>query len=249
MPDGGTLHLKIENIDDITNENNLQHLETDSKYVKITLRDEGSGISEEVIDKIFDPYFSTKEMGANKGMGLGLAIAHSILLKHNGDITAQSTPGEGASVSFYLPAQPQPRPDLTTESAVADKEISGTTNKKILIMDDEKMVLEVVCSMLQHHNYLTDTAQDGQEAVKKFQEAIDGGDPFGVVIMDLTIPGGMGGRETVTEVLKINPNAKIVVASGYSNDPVMENFSSYGFSAAISKPFRSAELLDIINKL
>ena len=239
MPGGGIVEVSCENIStassvDIT-------LLKDGNYVKMSIRDSGVGIPANVLDKIFDPYFSTKQ----QGNGLGLAITHSIVSKHGGHISVQSTPGVGTTFTVYLRA--------ADSSAVPFKEAeeAGLTTKKakIMVMDDEEQVRDITQAMLVQMGHKVLLAKDGMEAVLNYKKAIDKGTPIDLIIMDLTIPGGMGGKEAVQKILAIDPAAKVIVSSGYSNDPVMANFKDYGFCSAIAKPYQLLELTEVISRL
>lgn len=231
MPTGGAITIKCTNVDDIKTEKpNLPA----GKYLKITIDDTGGGIPEKYLEKIFDPYFSTKQHGS----GLGLAITHSIVLKHNGDIDVKSTMGKGTSFSIYLPASPE---QILKTPFVPEAQMQ-LKNATILVMDDEKIVREVLQSMLENFGYRVLTAKDGREAINIYREYWAKNEAIDLVIMDLTIPGGMGGKEAVQIVLDINPDAKVLVSSGYSNDPILANYAAYGFSGALVKPFRIDDL-------
>jgi len=237
MPEGGIINIKAENII-ITSENVL--LLQKGKYLKISLKDHGIGILADHLDKIFNPYFSTK----TKGSGLGLTSAYSIIRNHNGLITVESELGIGTTFYIYLPA---------LEKIVAEKE-SGTGKPlfgkgKILIMDDEDFVREVAGEMVESLGYSAEFAKDGAEAIELYKNAMESGKPFAAVIMDLTIPGGMGGKEAIRELLKIDPNAKAIVSSGYSSDPIMSDCKKYGFMGVVAKPYKISELGKTLQKI
>ena len=230
MPAGGTIN--------ITGENHTQAvtsaLLTAGKYVKVRISDQGVGIPAELCQRIFDPYFTTKQDGS----GLGLAITHSIIARHNGHISVVSTPGEGATFTIDLPATTrQPPPRVEQIAPVPSK-----AGSKILVMDDDEMMRELATEMLTLAGYQVVTAAGGDQALALHASAAQAGDPFDLVILDLTIRGGMGGKETAESLLKRDPGARIIVASGYSNDPVMAYHHSFGFRAAISKPYDVASL-------
>lgn len=235
MPEGGSISICCENLLSVEKKNPLL---THGKYVEISIQDNGIGIPENLIDKIFDPYFTTKQ----KGSGLGLAICQSIIRKHGGDIFVQSSQGDGSAFFIYLPASDKPETisDSITETP------KSSVQARILVMDDDEMVRNVAERMLSRLGNEVFLAKDGDEAIRLYQAAIDSGEPIQLVIMDLTIPGGMGGKEAVQEILKIDQKAKVIVSSGYSNDPVMAKFKDYGFSAAIIKPFQLQELTRVI---
>ncbi|MEN8135315.1 MAG: ATP-binding protein [Thermodesulfobacteriota bacterium] len=241
MPEGGTIRVSCENLESTANEYPDPLLPKQNEYVKISVTDTGVGMPENVVDKIFDPYFSTKK----EGSGLGLAITHSIIKKHKGAITVNSKPGEGATFNIYLPVSKEKRVVAQSQSVA----MAVPKNTKILVMDDDELVRDIAGEMLAHLGCETVMAVDGEEAIDLFKQARGKGQPFDLVIMDMTIPGGMGGREAVTIVLQEDPAAKVVVASGYSTDPVLANYQDYGFSAAIAKPFQIKELSRTIKSL
>ncbi len=238
MPSGGNIQVNCENVESQATPG--VSLPDTNKYIKIDISDSGTGIPDDLIDKIFDPYFTTKE----EGSGLGLAVTHSIITKHDGFIYVQSKPGEGTTFTLYLPASTQKQKQENKEA------IKTSANKaKIMIMDDEEMVRDVakaIFVMLGHEVIL---AVNGEEAVELYKKQSDLGQPIDIIIMDLTIPGGMGGESAVQEILAINSEAKVIVSSGYSNDPIMAHYQDYGFSAAIVKPFQVQDIMDVINKL
>lgn len=241
MPSGGTLEIEAENIN-ITD--NIQAHDLSGDYVKLTINDQGHGIPHKHLNKIFDPYFSTKQSGS----GLGLATVHSIINKHHGNIQVKSKLGKGSTFIIYFPA-------VKTLSKIKriepESEIKQRSSKKanILVMDDNDMILDFSRDILNQIGYSVDIAKDGKEALEKYISADKNGSPFDVVIMDLTIPGGMGGKETVKELLVIDPDAKVIVSSGYSTDPVMANFSEYGFNSRLTKPFQIKDLEQTISLL
>ena len=236
MPEGGSITISCENIPDIAKESalSLPH----GRYIKITIADTGTGIPEKYLDKIFDPYFTTK----HEGSGLGLAITHSIIAKHEGHIAVRSKSGEGTTFTIYLPASAkQISRDVKVQAP------GKAVRAVVLVMDDEEMILDLAKGMLTHFGHEVLQAKDGKEAIAIFREHCHSDYPVDVVIMDLTIPGGMGGEEAVKEILKIDPNARAIVSSGYANDPVMANYRQYGFKAAIGKPFEMARLRETID--
>ncbi|VAW51100.1 Sensor protein of zinc sigma-54-dependent two-component system [hydrothermal vent metagenome] len=212
------------------------------QYCKVKIHDTGPGISADIIDKIFDPYFTTK----SDGNGLGMASSFSIVKKHDGYLFAESEEGNGTCFTLYLPASDS-MPVETPGNVVNihQSKVKG----RIMIMDDQEMLHEVAEAMLEELGYQTVHALDGIEAIEKYRERADGSEPIDVVIMDLTIPGGMGGEEAVQGVLSIDNDAKVIVCSGYSNDSVMARFSDYGFKGALSKPYNIDELDSMLNQM
>jgi PAS domain S-box-containing protein len=243
MPAGGTIRIDCANLEATAHEDPDPLLPKEQTYVKIAVTDTGVGMPANVLDKIFDPYFSTKQ----EGSGLGLAITHSIIKKHQGAITVESKPGTGTTFKIYLPASKGKMAEAKDESVSVVPVLPE--NIRVLVMDDDELVRGTAEAMLAHLGCTTVMAGDGAEALAQFKDARGKGRPFDLVIMDLTIPGGMGGREAVTLVRQEDPAAKVVVASGYSTDPVLANYRDYGFSAAIAKPFQLNELRKTIKDL
>ena len=207
----------------------------------ISVTDHGRGISENDIEKVFDPYFSTKPMGNNKGTGLGLSIAWAIVKNHQGTIRIESSPGQGTRVDMILPIFQKeiPKPQAA-KAIVPDKpSVARVTARKplVLFMDDDAMILEITQKILERLGYEPVLARTGEEAVEKYRSCLVEGKIIGKVILDLEVKRGMGGVETMEKLLSLNPGIKGIVASGYSNDPTMEDYSYFGFSAALSKPF------------
>jgi CheY-like chemotaxis protein len=203
-------------------------------YTRITIEDQGTGIAPEHLSRIFDPYFTTKQ----KGSGLGLSVAYSIIKNHEGYIAVDSKTGSGTTFHIYLPATHEPVPIEKGITEKAPLKGEGT----ILVMDDEDIIRQLFCSALTQAGYEVIVTPDGENAIKEFTRAKDSGKPFDVVILDITIPGGMGGKETVKELLAIDPDVRVIVSSGYATDPIMSDYMKYGFSAVIPKPFNISEL-------
>ncbi len=232
MPEGGRIEIACTNVDDPAQETLLSTHE--GHYVRIKFTDSGIGIPKEVVEKIFDPYFTTKK----RGSGLGLAICHSIISKHDGYLTVDSVPGQGTVFTIYLPA--------LGEEAAVDTPATGITKAtkslQVLVLEDEKMLRDIISEQLADLGHTPTLTEDGGQTINKYQELLDQGVVVDVVIMDLTIPGGMGGQKAAEQLRKIAPTVKIIVASGYSTDPVLANYSAYGFDAALAKPFDLMEL-------
>lgn len=233
MPDGGELRIAIEN-HEILDTSTLPL--SPGNYLKVSIADEGSGIKKEHLKQIFDPYYSTKTTGS----GLGLTTCYSIVSKHNGYLQVESKYGQGSTFYVYLPAHASST--STTQFHEKNQGIIKKVSLKILIMDDEAMLRDLLTQMLTRQKHRVETAKDGTEAIQLYKDAISEGEPFDVLIMDLTIPGGMGGKDAIGEILKINPQAKAIVSSGYADDPVMAHFEDYGFKGRTVKPYNSKEL-------
>lgn len=232
MPDDGTIILSADNVFSKS---------SGKRFVKISVADNGEGISEQHLTRIFDPYFTTKA----QGKGLGLASCYSIITKHNGKIRAASTLGNGSIFQISLPASDKKLlpPDTAYQSEVSPG--SG----RILVMDDETSVRIVVQAMLEQFGYSVECVENGTEAVEIYQNRKDQGTPFAAVILDLIIPGGIGGKETIEKLLLLDPQVKAIVSSGYSSDPIMANYRDYGFSAVLSKPYRPQDLSKLLQEL
>lgn len=231
MPEGGALTIRADNVSSSA---------SGKRFVKISVMDTGTGIAEQDLPKIFDPYFSTKE----QGKGLGLASCHSIIRRHGGKIRAISTLGTGSIFQISLPASES----VSTHAPSSSADLFRGSGS-ILVMDDEKLIRDVVEAILENFGYEVECVANGTDAVKIYQERRERNAPFSAVILDLSIPGGIGGKETIEMLLKIDPNVKAIVSSGYSSDPVMANYQDYGFSAVLRKPYLPRELCQKIKAL
>ncbi|RMH23480.1 MAG: response regulator [Acidobacteria bacterium] len=235
MPEGGTVRITGKNVLGPS-----VHLPGE-RYVAIDVSDEGTGIASEDLGRIFDPYFTTKETGR----GLGLASAYSIVKQHDGLLTVSSRLGEGTTFRLYLPASDAQPP----EPLVAHEMPSVNGGGRILIMDDDEAVRTTTGAMVERLGFRAAYAADGLEAIAAYQRALAEDQPFAAVIMDLTIPGGMGGKETIRRLREIDPAVRAVVISGYSNDPVLANHRQYGFMGRISKPFDVEVLARVLSEV
>ena len=237
MPEGGVFTIKAENVDAGTE----QALSlNDRSYVKLTVKDSGVGIPEKNLQNVFDPYFTTKD----KGNGLGLATAYSIIKKHEGLIRVESVVGEGTTFFINIPAS-----DKEPSAEIVDKAYPRAGEGKILIMDDDEVVRMVAVEMLTSLGFEAISVQNGHEAIKLYIAAGNSEKPFDVVILDLTVPGSMGGQKAVEKLLEIDPDVKTVLASGYAKDPVLTNYADYGFKGIITKPFNIKELSECLLKV
>lgn len=233
MPGGGTLSIKGENV--TLGARNSAALPA-GNYVKVSFTDDGCGIAHEDQKRIFDPYFTTKAHGT----GLGLASVHSIICKHNGKIEVTSGLGKGTTFTFYLPSAGEAAPE--PESSPAPLCVATGIQGVILVMDDEESIRCLAANILQYLGYAVTTCSTGEEAVRLYREAGNSGAPFLAAVMDLTIPAGMGGKDAAQQILAYDPAARLIVSSGYSNDPVMAHYADYGFCAAVVKPYRCVEI-------
>jgi CheY-like chemotaxis protein len=239
MPNGGPLLVRAENVQVATEQNVALK---PGKYVKITIQDHGVGIPSDNLAKIFDPYFSTKPHNS----GLGLTTAYSIITRHDGHITVESELKVGATFYIYLPASE----NVITESTHdLDPTKPAAGKGRVLIMDDEELIREATGALLEFLGYDFQAAKDGAEAITLYREALAGSQRFDVVILDLTVPGGMGGHESLKQLLAIDPRVKAIVSSGYFHDPVIANYRAHGFQGVVSKPYTIEELSDTLYKL
>ncbi|MEW5802195.1 MAG: PAS domain S-box protein [bacterium] len=235
---GGIIKVRAENVT-VETQNSLSLKE--GKYVKVLIQDQGVGIPEEIMPKIFDPYFTTKQSGS----GLGLAITYAIIKKHEGYIGVESQPGVGTTLYFYLPSS-EKRIHMVKD--VKEKQFHCGQGK-ILVMDDQQLVKATIGRMLTCLGYEVAFAADGAEAIELYKKAKESGSAFDIVILDLTIPGGMGGAETIRKLLEIDPDVKSIVSSGYSNAPIMSEYQKHGFKGVVTKPYEMKELSEIVYKV
>lgn len=237
MPEGGMIVIRAENVT-VRRGNRLPLNE--GRYAMITIEDQGVGIPKEQLSKIFDPYYTTKQ----KGSGLGLTTTYSIVKRHGGHITLESELGVGTTFYIYLPASCK-----QVEAKEGRKKKIAVTKGKILVMDDEQIIRDVVSRMLESIGHEVECTTNGTQALKIYRQATEYGKPFDAVILDLTIPGGMGGRETVKQLLKMDPDVKAIISSGYANNPVVADYRENGFSAVMSKPYRIEEMEEVLQKV
>ncbi|RKX84646.1 MAG: hypothetical protein DRP58_06940, partial [Spirochaetes bacterium] len=227
MQEGGNIEIRLEN----TNGKDIPNIPgteiPPGEYVQIEIKDTGKGIPKEIINKIFDPYFTTKQTGN----GLGLATVYSIIDKHNGYIDLKSTENEGTVFTLYLPKAiiKNRGKKSTSQELVIETNSNFSKSKRILIMDDELLVQKVAEEIFKGLNFKVDLTKNGEEALEKFKESIINGKQYDIVLLDLTIPGGMGGEKTISKILELDPEVYAIATSGYSSDPVMANYKQYGF--------------------
>jgi PAS domain S-box-containing protein len=248
MPDGGSIDVVAENVEIDSETAKYSSPFSEGKYIKIAIRDHGVGISEDHLHKIFDPYFSTKEIGVRKGMGMGLATTYNIIDRNDGYITVESEVGIGTTFTLYLPAHEKDIRKLKpVETPKPEK--PGVSAGRILVMDDEEAIRNLSKQILGRLGYEPEVAKDGVEVIELYRNAKDSDKPFDAVILNLTIKGGMGGKDTIKVLLEIDPQVKAIVSSGYSNDSVITNFKEYGFIGALVKPYTKKGLRDTLNKV
>jgi signal transduction histidine kinase/CheY-like chemotaxis protein len=236
MPDGGVVTICGENVpvDEACG--------AAQRIVRVTVRDSGGGIAPDVLAKVFDPYFTTKAHGS----GLGLASVHSIITRHGGTVHVSSEIGRGTEFVLCLPAAEKTAPQEQGDSpARADKSAA----EHVLVMDDEAMIVEVISMMLDELGCTVDACSDGSEAVTCYQAAFDSGKRYDVVILDLTVPGGMGGVEAARRIKMIDPSATLIVSSGYSHDTAMADYRGHGFSGQVMKPYTMERLSEELGRV
>ncbi len=246
MPSGGKILVETENIiisKDDTESDRLLDLKP-GPYVKIAIKNEGTEILEENLAKIFEPYFTTKK---NKS-GLGLSTVYSIIKRHNGSITVHSSKEEGTVFNLYFLAA-QKSQEKAHDKINAPQPLCDAKGKTILIMDDEDYIQKIAGQMLKHLGYEAVFSSRGEEALKLYEEAMNNGKVFDAVMMDLTIPEGMGGEEAIGKFRELDPNVKAIISSGYSNDPIMSDYQKYGFSGIVTKPYKLQQIKEILQEV
>ncbi|MBU0676047.1 MAG: response regulator [Proteobacteria bacterium] len=244
MPNGGIIQISAENVTLSPEQYHLFSDNPETQFIKLSISDQGVGISENNLPKVFDPYYSTKTKGVRKGMGMGLSIAQAIIKQHGGFIDIISHLNIGSTVSIYLPASAKPQ---VSENTPQPETVQF--NKKILLMDDEEMLRLMAHRMLKRLGCEVAEAGSGEEAVQLFSEAQQAGAPFGAVILDLTIKGGMGGEEVLKHLRTIDPHIRAIVTSGYTTAPAILHYQEYGFYDALQKPFVLSDIEQIIGRL
>jgi two-component system, cell cycle sensor histidine kinase and response regulator CckA len=262
MPQGGVVFVRAENV--VLSAQEQPSLPA-GEYVRVSIADQGAGIAKAVLPKIFDPYFSTKERGNQKGMGLGLTICYSVVQKHQGAIAVESVVGVGTTFHIYLPSAREIGGATATSqtggviSQAKARKLSGggkatvpagvPRQGRVLVMDGEEAVRRVVAQTLWGMGHQVELAEDGQVAVEVYKNAKSLGRHFDVVILDLTVRGGMGGQEAIQTLLKIDPTVKAIAMSGYIHDPVILEPERHGFKGALAKPFEVGKLQEILSRV
>ncbi|HEY6000818.1 MAG TPA: PAS domain S-box protein [bacterium] len=243
MPSGGTVTVTARNVPAAGGP--AAHAGASPGNVEIVIRDEGTGIAAEHLPRVFDPYFTTKE----KGTGLGLATVYSIVRNHGGTVDLASEPGRGTTVTVLLPAAPA-QPDVEPAPAPrARRPLAEPRRARILVMDDEPVVREVAGALLGAIGHEPTLAENGEAALERYREAAAAGRPFDAVILDLTVRGGMGGKETMRRLLELDPAVKAIVSSGYSADGVLADYRDHGFRDVLAKPYTLTGLRDVLDRL
>jgi two-component system, cell cycle sensor histidine kinase and response regulator CckA len=239
MAGRGTVVVSVKNTDIPVG--TAPRLREGGRFVSISIQDSGTGISEQNLAKIFDPYFTTKQ----KGSGLGLATSYSIIRNHGGIIEVQSEVSRGSTFTIYLPAAK----DAAVAPETAAIKTVAARKGKILVMDDEELVRNVVTDMIKTLGHEVQCAADGKAAMEMFSHAKAGGSPFDLLILDLTVKGGMGGEDAIRKLRELDPGIVAVVSSGYADNPIVADYRAHGFSAFLNKPYKINALRDCINEL
>jgi len=237
MPKGGTITIRCGNAS--IGKNSVPPLKK-GEYAKVSIEDRGSGIPQENLHKIFDPYFTTKQ----EGSGLGLATSYSIIKNHDGHITVESRPGMGTTFSIYLPATDKKLPENIRKGKTLFR-----GRGRVLVMDDEETIRLILKKMIAEIGYEADFAVNGEQTIDLYVKARESGNPFDAVLIDLTIRGGMGGQECIHHLLESDPEVKAIVSSGYSDAPVIANYRDYGFIDIITKPYQIEDLSEVLYKV
>jgi CheY-like chemotaxis protein len=242
MPNGGTLRVSCDNFSYHPNTATAVPDLLQGDYIRIAIRDEGVGIPENCLKRIFDPYFTTKA----KGNGLGLATTYSIIKNHNGLICVDSQVHCGSTFTLYLPASRHQEMPVEPPRQF-NQMISGTG--RILIVDDEEAIRALVEFTLERLGYQVTQAESALEGVEIYRQKLEAGERFDAVILDLTLPGGMGGKEALKKLIEIDPTVNAIVSSGYALDATMSRYQDYGFRGVIAKPYEAAELGKIVHEV
>jgi PAS domain S-box-containing protein len=238
MPGGGRVLITMEN--SVVGSEAAYPL-APGHYVKVVVTDSGVGIPGQNLEKIFDPYFTTKQ----KGSGLGLAASLSVIRNHGGHIAVESRVGTGSSFSVYLPAASEPSKVVPAPDPAA----APPARPSVLVMDDEDSIRQLTTRILSRNGFRVETAVDGNDMLRQFVRARSRGEPFDVVILDLTIRGGMGGKEAMQKLLELEPSVQAIVSSGYSTDPIMANYRRFGFRAIVAKPYQPEYLVQTVRNV
>ena len=239
MPHGGTVLIRAENVVETTTRWDSALCIRPGRHIRVSITDSGIGIPEEHLGKIFDPYFTTKQQGS----GLGLATSYSIIKHHGGSLTVKSALGMGTTIGVELPAATE------CEKPVAVVPLQRKGTGRILVMDDEAGIRNLAVRMLTRLGHEVETVDDGSAAIERYAQALETEKPFDAVLLDLVVPGGMGGRETISRLSEVDPKVKAIVVSGYALDPALTEFRNFGFKASIAKPYTLEELDTTLNSV
>jgi PAS domain S-box-containing protein len=240
MPNGGSLRVSCENFRYNSATTPVIPDLAPGDYIRISIRDEGVGIPDQYLKRIFDPYFTTKP----KGNGLGLATTYSIIKNHNGLITVESEVHVGSTFTLYLPASVHQELPVEASRPITET-ITGTG--RVLVVDDEEAIRALVEFTLNRLGYKVTQAASALEGVNIYRERFEAGERFDAVILDLTLPGGMGGKEALKKLIEIDPTVNAIVSSGYATDATMSRYQDFGFRGVIAKPYEAAELGKIVH--
>ena len=240
MDGQGLLSVNLTRVVGENEANHTGHPMPDGNFIRVSIRDTGSGIDPHILEQVFDPYFSTKQKGTQKGMGLGLTIAHAIVKKHGGVVRLEANPDKGCTAGIYLPVGRQEQNN--------GREKSDTTDRfQVLIMDDEELMLTIAAKMFEYFNCRVTTVVEGGQAVEAFKEGLDGGTSYDLVLLDLQIDDGMNGVGAAEKIHTLDPQATLVAMSGNDRDEVMVRFKDYHFVAAVAKPFSIDKVESLMN--
>jgi CheY-like chemotaxis protein len=240
MPVGGVICVSAENVQSLPA---IHMAHGAGKYVKISVMDKGTGIPKEFLKNVFDPFFTTKQ----KGSGIGLSIVYSIISKHNGFIDVESEDGKGTVVNIYLPASEDTVKEVVIDVSV-EKDLLWPGKGNILVMDDDEDLRKILERILKKIGYSSVLTANSREAFSAFMEA-EKTEPFSTVFLDMTIPGDIGGKEAIKNLLIVRPSLKAIAISGYSDDPVMAEPKKFGFAASLRKPFLKDEIIKVLKEL
>jgi len=245
MSHGGMVNITVKNI---VLKNKEKPSLAAGNYVEICLTDQGTGISEDVMSKVFDPYFSTKQRGTQKGMGLGLTICRTIIQRNHGTISVNSELGKGSTFCVFLPASRKDTQAVIQEKSEAvEPTLKMSPPCRILVMEDDEMIGKLVSITLERSGHEVELAVNGETAVKKYESALKEGRTFDLVILDLITPEGMGGLKTMEALLQIDRGVQAVAMSSYANYPVILDHKKHGFFSALIKPFKTKELIQLVS--
>lgn len=248
MSDQGSLKISVENILHQTDGTHKGNPIPAGRYVGVRIQDGGCGIAPGILPKIYEPYFSTKMRGPQKGMGMGLAIVYAIVKRHNGHIFIQSELNVGTTVDIYLPVVGQSGEIHHQPTATPARPLL-TDTREILLMDDEEMIQQLAVDMFAYLGYPVDVASDGRAAIARYAAQLEAGKRYLLVILDLTVTGGMGGRQAIKRLIEMDSGVRAIVSSGYLRDPAVTDYREYGFIGVLTKPYSINEVKNLLNRL